>query len=264
MARASKGDVRSVVSIGASSEVYGRLASFPQAVGRIGVIDRPCDRCGDGSTMASMAKKRLRLAAVSTSTGEASACNPPLADQQQAVAEARGHGEVVDGGDDQPPLFRQPVRQLHDLQLVRQVEVGGDLVEQDDGGLLGDGAGDQHPLALAAGQGVQGAVGELLDLGLAQGLAHDVDVVRSRRLEADHVRVAAHGHQLLDGEGIFDLGVLGDQGDQLGDLPAAVGADGPPADLDLARTRLGHVHQQAQQGGLARAVGGRSGRPSRR
>ena len=47
---------------------------------------------------------------------------------------------------------------------MQDVQVGGWFVEEQDARLLGEGAGDDDPLAFASGEGVEGAVRELLGL----------------------------------------------------------------------------------------------------
>ena len=55
-----------------------------------------------------------------------------------------------------PSLAVEPCEQVEDLDLVREVEVGRRLVEQEQGRLLGERQGDPGPLALAAGELVDG------------------------------------------------------------------------------------------------------------
>ena len=55
----------------------------------------------------------------------------------------------------------QVAHQVEDLDLVAQVEVGGGLVEQQHCGILRQAAREPHALQLAAGQGVDTALGEV-------------------------------------------------------------------------------------------------------
>ena len=57
-----------------------------------------------------------------------------------AVEEVGGQGQVVEDGDDRRPVALVEVdEELHDLDLVADVEVGGRLVEDEDRGGLGEG-----------------------------------------------------------------------------------------------------------------------------
>ena len=47
------------------------------------------------------------------------------------------------------PSAVETAQELHDLQLVVEVEVVERLIEQQNGSLLGEGLGDEGPLALA-------------------------------------------------------------------------------------------------------------------
>ena len=75
---------------------------------------------------------------------------PAVVEQDQLLAVLRGHVEVVEHHDDGPARRVEAAEQLHDLQLVVEVEVVERLVEQQDRRLLGQGLGDEGPLALAA------------------------------------------------------------------------------------------------------------------
>lgn len=69
-------------------------------------------------------------------------------------------GETV-GDDDGGATLHEMIEGLLDLRFGLAVECGGGLVEQEDGGVLEEGAGDRDPLALAAGE----AAAILADLG---------------------------------------------------------------------------------------------------
>ncbi len=51
------------------------------------------------------------------------------------------------------------------FELVEEVEGRGGFVEEEDGGVLGEGSGDSNALAFAAGEGVDGAVDEVMNVG---------------------------------------------------------------------------------------------------
>src|SRR5690606_19919618 len=76
---------------------------------------------------------------------------PPRLQHQQPVAVADGPIEVVDGHHDGPAVtLPEPADQVQYLKLVADVQVGDGFVEKQYAGLLGQGPGQKHPLALAA------------------------------------------------------------------------------------------------------------------
>ena len=88
--------------------------------------------------------------------------DPALAHDHDAREEVGGQGEVVEHGHDRRPVALVEVdQQLHDVDLVADVEVGGRLVEDEDRRRLGDRDGDEHELPLAHRQ--------LADVAMARG-----------------------------------------------------------------------------------------------
>ena len=88
--------------------------------------------------------------------GRAGGRHPAAVEQDQLVGELAGQGEVVHGADDrQVEVVAEGVDQLQHLLLVADVQAGGGLVQQQHRGLLGQGLGQDDPLALAAAQGVE-------------------------------------------------------------------------------------------------------------
>ena len=76
--------------------------------------------------------------------------DPALAHDHDAGEEMGGQREVVEDRDDGRPVALVEVHeQLHDVDLVADVEVRGRLVEDQDRRRLGDRHGDEHELALA-------------------------------------------------------------------------------------------------------------------
>jgi hypothetical protein len=73
--------------------------------------------------------------------------------QQQAVGELAGQGEVVQGRDDRhPAVAAQRLDELQHLLLATHVERGRRLVEQQQRRFLGERPRDEHALRLTAGQ----------------------------------------------------------------------------------------------------------------
>ena len=90
--------------------------------------------------------------------------DPAGAHQRDPREEVGGQGQVVEDGDDRRPVALVEVdEQLHDLDLVADVEVRGRLVEDEDRGRLGEGDRDEHELPLAHRQASRVAVGKVTD-----------------------------------------------------------------------------------------------------
>ena len=112
--------------------------------------------------------------------------NRAVLDPEDAVGDVE-HLVVVGGGDDgDAALFAELVEELDDLLAGVEVEVAGRLVGEDDGGVVGEGAGDGDALLLSAGKlvgavvrNVRGAVLQCLKMrrrltGLARAPSHPV------------------------------------------------------------------------------------------
>ena len=176
-------------------------------------------------------------------------------DQRHRVAERKGDVEVVGREEDALPLLAgQPPEQRRQRVAVRQVEKGGRLVQQDDGGVLRQHAGDHHPLAFAVGHAVHRLAGEprhahqlqrAFDDG-AVGLLHAPDPVG--------VGGAPQRHDILAGE-VGDADPVGsDESDGGGPLVGRERAQRAAAEFDLSRGDGTQPGQGPQQGAFARAV----------
>ncbi len=144
-------------------------------------------------------------------------------------------------------------QQRDDGRLRLDIHSGEWLVQQDNPGALGDGAGEKHALALAAAQLADLAVAKLAH---AHALQRDVDLpaVRGARdTEQVHVTVAPHHHHVLDehGEVPVDLLTLRDVGHD----PALQGIlHRQAAYADLTARGPNEAHERLEQGRLATAV----------
>ena len=175
-------------------------------------------------------------------------------EEQQPVGELPGQGEVVNGGHDgERPLPAQRVDQLERVDPAAEVQGAGRLVEQQDRRLLGQGASQDEPLQLAAGQrpqlaGRHGGQGQPVDQ-----LGADPPVGGGLDAEVADVRGAAEQDVVGDRHVRRQLRPLRDVGDQAGQLPAGHPGCRLAADLDTAAVGdlAGH---RLQQGGLAGAV----------
>lgn len=134
--------------------------------------------------------------------------DPAVRDHVQEVAVGGGEIQVVERR--QHGEAARP-DQGEDVQLVGDVEVVGGLVEDEDLGSLGESAGDEDALFLAAGQGQEPAVGEMGDARAVHGSGADRPVVGGRPVP---VRVPSHADDFGDGEVELGGGLLRQRGQQ--------------------------------------------------
>ena len=176
-------------------------------------------------------------------------------DERDGVAERQRYVEVVRREEDALALVAgQPPEQRRQLVAVREVEERRGFVEQDDRGVLGQRAGDHHPLALAVGHTVHGLAGEgrhpyqaerTFDDG-AVGLLHAPDPVG--------VGGASQRHDVLAGEvGDTDL-VGGDEPHGRGQLVGRERRQRAAAERHIAGDGRSETCNGPQQGAFARAV----------
>ena len=82
-------------------------------------------------------------------------------EEKEEVGELEGDFKVVGGADDRLVRFRREMLQEEGgLAAVGPVKEGCGLVKEDDGGVLGNGAGDGGHLAFAVGHGAEHPAGE--------------------------------------------------------------------------------------------------------
>ena len=104
-------------------------------------------------------------------------------------------------------------QQLHDVDLVADVEVRGRLVEDQDRRRLGDGDRDEHELALTHRQLAHVAMPEMGDAHPIHGRGDGEVIGRTQPGERRLVRKAAQGHDLVDRHLERQLDELGDHRD---------------------------------------------------
>ena len=153
-----------------------------------------------------------------------------------------------------PRACPQPLEELDQRELVRDVEMGRRLVEEEEPRLLGEGEGDEDALPLPARQLVHRAVGELLDVRVNQGAGDRRLVLRRGREPAPRVRDAAEGDDLRHAEPVRQLHALRQDGHPSRQLAAVPRTDRPPEQLDPPGRRRQHAGDDPQQGALAAAV----------
>lgn len=74
------------------------------------------------------------------------------------------------------PFVDLAAEDAHDLELVAEVERARRFVQHEQGGLLGQGAGDEDPLALAAAEALDIAVGQVGEPERLDDLGDDLEV----------------------------------------------------------------------------------------
>ena len=120
--------------------------------------------------------------------------------------------------------------------------------------LLGDGAREQHALALAVADGVKVALGKLERVDGLHRFVHDALVFAAEHAEPSGVRVPAGGHNVAAGREL-DLDALGeDHGELFGELAVGDRLHIPSLEKDLPPDRFQVTRDGLEQRGFARAV----------
>ena len=171
-----------------------------------------------------------------------------------AVGEACGQAEVVQGGDDRPALSALPTDAREQVELVSDVEVGRRLVEQQHRRVLGERLCEQCPLLLAAGQRRHLAAGEVSEAHRVERAVDDVAVGLTGLGEPAEVRRAAERDDLADRERGRQVGRLPHERQALPTLARRPVADGAPEQSGFA-VGWQQAGEGAQQRRLAGAVG---------
>ena len=140
----------------------------------------------------------------------------------EVVGVSAGLVDVVQHHHDGPPaLAVERAHQLEHVELVREVQVGGGLVEQEHRRLLGDDQSQPGPLALPAGQRIDGLVRELEQIRRDQGLLQRRLVLGAPLPPEAGMRQPAAAYQVADGDAVGRGRSLGEQAELAGDVPAS-------------------------------------------
>ena len=160
---------------------------------------------------------------------------------------------VADHYHNQPPLVGLLLQQADDIHLVPDVQVGGRLVQEQYLRLLGQPAGQHHPLALAGGQLVEGAHGQVLDVHQLEGPLHNDHVlVHGVPLS---VGVAPHQDGVHHAHGEAVAGRVRDVADLLGQVLGPEGRHVLAVQEDRPPGRGQDPVDAVDERGLPRAVG---------
>ena len=150
---------------------------------------------------------------------------------------------------------RLPVdQQLHDLDLVPDIEVGGRFVEDQDRGRLGERDRHEHELALAHREPPGVAFREVQDADAREGRLHGFVVDRPRPAQRRIVRQPPQPDDFADAHRERHLDKLGDDRDLARDCLAVARPDRLAPQHDGAGTRFEDAGQDPQQRRLAGPV----------
>ena len=159
-----------------------------------------------------------------------------------------------DEEDAEPLLPIEPPQETDALGLVAQVHVGGRLVEHEEPRLLGEGAGEDHTLALPSRQSAQRLAGEGFHAGQPHGFARDARIRRALEESARRVSEAAHENELAHRVGKALCHVLRHHGDPPRHLGAAERPERLALHEDLAPGRGQDLGEEMDDRRLARGI----------
>ena len=123
------------------------------------------------------------------------------------------------------------------------------------GGLLGQGAGQNDPLLLPTGEGGKGPPGEAGHAHQLQRLGHQPEIVGGVPVQGPLVGGTAHHDHILDGKLKVIIIVLSYHGNAPGGLPIAVLVQIPSIQQHRAAGGLQHPVDAFEQSTLSAAVG---------
>jgi len=182
-----------------------------------------------------------------------------VVEKNQLIGEGRAEVDVV-GGEDHGQLLLagELAEEFEQIDLVVQIKKRIGLIEKEDARFLDEAAGEEHALALAAGEVVDGAgeqIGQIEELGV---FLDDIHVVLGFEAKDFPVGSAAESQMVADGVG----GIIGGRLRQIGDA-AGEGFAGPVVQsAALPGNRAGGAEvaeEDFDEGGFAGAIGAEHG-----
>ena len=133
------------------------------------------------------------------------------------------------------------------------------LIEQEQRGLLGESAGEDHALFFAAGKLVHPAIAQSFRAHLRKGVPGEKAIFLGFETEALSVRIAALQDVFPDAQGEEEFAFLLHEGDVLGASAEIERADFVVVHLNAARERLFQSGDETQEGGFAAGIGAENG-----
>src|SRR3990170_2342032 len=173
--------------------------------------------------------------------------------QEDGVVEIGGDaGEVVSGDEERLALVSQPLEQVDEVVLGGGVQAAEWLVQEKEGGLLGEGAGHEGAALLGARELADATVRQVGHADGLQRLPGDVAIGGGRAAQRAEASIAAHEDDVEDGDGEAPVHLLGLRCiAEAESIWACTGAE----DAYPAAPGLVQAQDEAQEGGLAGAVG---------
>jgi len=151
--------------------------------------------------------------------GRALGAKSALVEKDGAIGPTQRLERVVCGPENSHPTVGEVSHQGQDAMGLSEVQMGGRLVQQEQLATLRQGAGQKDALAFAAGQFVEGTVGERTCAHLFEGFQRGEPILCAGRSERPQVRDAAERDGVHDAEGERWLLRLRDVGDASGAFP---------------------------------------------
>ena len=155
----------------------------------------------------------------------------------------------------------QVAQELHDSDLVTQVQMDGRLIEQQQPRILGNGHCQHGQLALAERQLAHVAPSQMADADAFDGSIDPVPIHLTRAEQRVLMRNTAQRDKLLDAHREGHHGLAGHDGDRPRQSGAFDVRQALAVDEHLARARLDEPGHAAQERCLAGAVGADQGEP---
>ncbi len=172
--------------------------------------------------------------------------------EEKALVEERGCGiEVVMGGNDETAFFRELGEKSGERFGGVAIEAGEGFVEEEDVSFLGEGAGEEDTLLLAAGEFTDLAVVEVADSEGCEGVVNGLVVLRGVTFPESKMRETSHFDESADGDGKgpIDFLSLGEVGKFAGPLSHCGSAP-----LNGAGSAWDQACDRFEEGGFSGAV----------
>ena len=146
-------------------------------------------------------------------------------------------------------------RQIQHLHLVRNVQVGGGLVQQYDGRLLRQHQRHPYALPLAARQLVHKTIRKFGHAGTAHGVVDGFLILLRPLTQHTLVWIAPAADEVLDNNAFWGDGRLWQQAQAARHFLGLIATDGITVEENLAGFRLEHTGKSAKQGRFTATVG---------